>query len=148
MSDANPFAAPADRYEAVDVAVEMRDYGGIGRLQYFGYSVLVGIINNVLQYAAISAGVPEAVFVLTLLGLGVSIVLVVQRLKNLGYSGWWAIGFIVPILNILVGLRCLAAPEGYADHKTLDGPAKVILGIFVGVIVLGIGVVFVIMASR
>lgn len=147
MSDANPFAAPADRYEAVDVALEMRDYGGIGRLQYFGYSLLVGIINNVLQLVAASAELPAAVLVLTALGLIASIVLIVQRLKNLGYSGWWVIGFIVPILNILVGLRCLAAPEGYADHKTLDGPAKVILGIFVGVIVLAIAAV-ILLSSR
>lgn len=138
MSDANPFAAPYDRYEAVDAAVEMRDYGGIGRLQYFGFSVLLSIITNVLQFAIVSADLPAVGIVLGLLGLGGSIVLIVQRLKNLGYSGWWAFGFIVPILNILVGLRCLAAPEGYADHKTLDGPAKVILGIFVGVIVLAI----------
>ena len=44
------------------------------------------------------------------------------------------------------GLRCTAYPEGYEDHKTLDGPAKIIIGIFVAAIVLTIiavvGVIF------
>lgn len=43
---------------------------------------------------------------------------------------------MVPLLNIFVGIRCIAYPEGYEDHKTLDTPAKVIIGIFVGLLVL------------
>ena len=42
----------------------------------------------------------------------------------------------VPILNILVGVRALCCPEGYAHHKTLDTPAKVLIGIFIGLLVL------------
>ena len=51
-----------------------------------------------------------------------------------------------------VGLRCTAYPEGYEDHKTLDGPAKILIGIFVAAIVLTIlavvGVIFFVASGR
>ncbi len=34
------------------------------------------------------------------------------RFRNQGASGWWAIGIVVPILNIYVAIRALAYPEG------------------------------------
>lgn len=145
MSDINPYDAP-DAQEIAEEALRTGPYGGIGRAAYFGISFLIGVVNNVLQAVAISAGVPEVVFVLAILGLIISVVLVVQRLKNMGYSGWWVLGFIVPILNIVVALRCLAAPEGYADHKTLDSAGKIILGIFGVMFVLVI--VMIIVASQ
>jgi uncharacterized membrane protein YhaH (DUF805 family) len=62
--------------------------------------------------------------------------IVVQRLINVGLSGWWVLGLLVPILNIWVAVQCVAAPEGYAQHKTLDTAGKVIIGLFLGSIVL------------
>lgn len=133
MSDVNPFEAPEERGYSSAVALD-REYGGIGRLAYFGLSFLVGIVNNLLQFALMMAEQPAMVLVVILVAIVVSCYIVYLRLQNLGYSGWWVLGFIVPILNILVGLRCLAAPEGYADHKTLDTPGKVIIGLFLGLI--------------
>lgn len=65
-----------------------------------------------------------------------SIWVTAKRLQNLGYSGWWVLGMLVPVLNIAVGVKCFAAPEGYADHKTLDTAGKVIIGSFLAMIVL------------
>jgi len=59
-----------------------------------------------------------------------------KRLQNQGYSGWWVLGLIVPILNIAVSVKCIAAPEGYADHKTLDTSGKVVVGLLLAAIVL------------
>ena len=133
MSDHNPFAAPSINTEH---AFDVREYGGITRGPYFGYSILAGIVNNLLQAGALAAGLGSLVFVLALAGLGVALYLGVLRLKNMGYSGWWTLGFFVPFLNILVAVRCLAAPEGYADHKTLDSTGKIIIGLFLGVVLL------------
>jgi hypothetical protein len=66
----------------------------------------------------------------------------VQRLINVGLSKWWVPGLIVPLLNIWVAIQCIAAPEGYAQHKTLDTAGKVIIGLFPGAIVLVIALVF------
>jgi len=59
-----------------------------------------------------------------------------KRLQNQGHSGWWVLGLIVPILNIAVSVKCIAAPEGYADHKTMDTSGKVVVGLLLAAIVL------------
>jgi uncharacterized membrane protein YhaH (DUF805 family) len=132
----NPFAAPQF---ASDPAVLNTDqsYGGITRLPYFLITVVATSVGGVL--VGISSDDPTQVENRArIVGLVIQLLIAFPRLKNLGYSGWWALGLFVPILNLLVGLRCLAAPEGYADHKTLDGPGKVIVGLFIGLIVMGV----------
>lgn len=136
MSEHNPFAAPSDSHDPASEQFANKDYGGIGRGAYFGLSVGAGIVNNVLQAVIIQADPGIGIVVGLILSLGITFALAFYRLKNLGYGGAWALGMIVPFLNILVGLRCLACPEGYADHKTLDTTAKVIIGIFFGAIAL------------
>lgn len=64
-----------------------------------------------------------------LLPLIIGIVFGVKRLHNLGMSGWWLLGNLVPLLNLWVGFRCFACPAGYAYHKKMDG-----IGVFLGII--------------
>ena len=54
---------------------------------------------------------------------------------------------IVPIVNILVGVRYIACPEGYADHQTLDTAGKVIVGLFFAMIALVVLIVVLSAAS-
>lgn len=61
--------------------------------------------------------------------IGVLIYFGVRRLINLGMSGWWWLGNLIPFLNLWLGYRCFAAPSGYAYHKKLDG-----IGIFLAII--------------
>ncbi len=53
----------------------------------------------------------------------------VKRLINVGMSGWWWLGNLVPFLNVWVGYRSFACPAGYAYHKKLDG-----IGVFLAII--------------
>ena len=64
-----------------------------------------------------------------------------KRLQNQGHSGWWVLGLIVPILNIAVSVKCIAAPEGYADHKTLDTSGKIVVGLLLAAIVLTVAAI-------
>jgi uncharacterized membrane protein YhaH (DUF805 family) len=154
MSEYNPFSAPppfddpAFDDPASEVAAQ-RVYGGIGRLAYFGLSILIGIASNVLTSIIVGLSTPGqsqsvglvAVAVVGLLNLTASVTVIVLRLKNLGMNGFWVLGLIVPILNLVIAVRLVAAPEGYADHKTLDTPGKWIVGIFIGLFVLALVIV-------
>lgn len=132
MAEANVYEAP-DAELAVEVVAG--DYEGIQRLPYFGYSIGV----QVLFYLGVFLVGESGFLFLMAVSSVAAIWLAVMRLKNTGWSGWWVLGMFVPLLNIYVGIRALAFPEGYSEHKTLDTPAKILIGLFVGILVLGIG---------
>ena len=102
----------------------------------------------VVQSIAIAEGAP----LIALLMLPVSIIgamaLAYQRCVNIGMNPWWCLGLIVPILNIFVGLRCIAYPEGYEHHKTLDTPAKVLIGLFLAAFVFALFAIVIVLAGR
>lgn len=147
MSEFNPFAAPADFGDVAKPSGVI--YGGIGRLAYFGFSVLAYIalilISSGLRYAFAEDAFP-LLLILVVSYYATLLFLVVQRLNNMGYSGWWTLGIIVPFLNLLIGLKCIAAPAGYAFNKRLDTAGNIIAGIFVGIVVLAIITVIVLAA--
>jgi uncharacterized membrane protein YhaH (DUF805 family) len=150
VSQQNPFSVPSTFGETAVEQISQQVFGGIGRLAYFGYSFLNSFLSQVLTMAVVAALPADAApiaFIVPVLSIGAAIAIVLLRLKNLGYSGWWLLGLIVPILNIVVGIRLVAAPEGYAVHKTLDTPGKVIVGLLLGAFLLLVAfVVFAIMA--
>ncbi len=132
MAETNVYDAP-DAELAMEVAVG--DYDRIRRLTYFGYSLGVQVL---FYLGLLLVGESGSLFLMAAL-TAAAVWLAVMRLKNTGWSGWWVLGMFVPLLNFYVGMRALAFPEGYSEHKTLDTPAKIIIGLFVGFLVLGIG---------
>lgn len=150
MSEYNPFSAPPAFDDPATEVAAQRVYGGIGRLAYFGLSILVGIvgvmgnvlISLVVSQAAVSQTTSIPVISMAIVGgLGLLnligwVTIGVLRLKNLGMNGFWVLGLFVPILNLAIAILLIAAPEGYADHKTLDTPGKLIVGIHLGLFVL------------
>jgi uncharacterized membrane protein YhaH (DUF805 family) len=93
-------------------------------------------VLTIAVVAALPAEAAPVAFIIPALSFVAGIVILVLRFKNLGYSGWWVLGLIVPILNLVVAIRLIAAPEGYAVHKTLDTPGKVIVGLAIGAFLL------------
>ncbi len=138
MSVSNPYQSTHE--VAVDPFNSHRTYGGIGRAAYFFGGIGISIVQNVVTVALAGSGDVGSVAVIpiALVAVAGTVALACFRMINLGSSGWWGLGIIVPILNIFVGLRCLICPEGYADHKTLDLAGKMISGILIAIIVLGV----------
>ena len=110
---------------------ELRVYPGIGRLGYFLGSL--GI--NVLSALVTTAGIP---LVGPLLAIALMFSLTISRLHNIGMSGAWSLLLLVPVANLLLSVRCLIGPAGYAQTKKLDTAGKVILAIILSLLGLAI----------
>lgn len=157
--ETNPYQTPSSESSAMS-GMPNRTYGGIRRLPYFGFTFLAAIIYQVVVVGIVAAlggggngngngGIVLGVTIVALLAyLGVLFYIAGQRLINIGSSPWWCLGLMVPLLNIFVGIRCLICPEGYSDHKTLDTPAKVILGLAIAMIVLAVASLFIGLAAQ
>jgi uncharacterized membrane protein YhaH (DUF805 family) len=133
MAEQSVYSAPAAELE---MSRDSSEYDGFNRMQYFLFSLGIGVAN--LMLTMVFADTPSVAMICMLAAIVASVYIVVMRLKNVGSSAWWILGFIVPLLNIYVGVMCLAFPPGYQSHKQLDTAAKVIIGLFLGVFVLGI----------
>ena len=150
MSVSNPYEATHE-VSSDPFQVGNKSYGGIGRGIYFFGGLGISIVQNVITagLAAAGEGAAMAILPVVLLTLAGTVALACYRMINLGSSGWWGLGIVVPLLNIFVGLRCLICPAGYADHKTLDRTGKIISGILIALLVLMvIFVVFVVLRSQ
>lgn len=64
---------------------------------------------------------------------------VVKRFRNVGMSGWWLFGLLVPILNLWLGYRLLACPAGYSGRRKLDAPGMLVAFLYWGSLIAGIG---------
>ena len=131
----NPYAPPKTLDMPSAPSQKKGYYGGIGRLAYVGWSFGLNFIA-----ALATTMLPDAAFGgILFLGLVVgSIVILCQRLKNIGMSAWMALLAIVPIANIWIGYRCLACQEGYQDIGQLDKAGRIvtwILGIIIALVI-------------
>ena len=149
--DRNPYAAPRSRTRRRQKNIH---YGGMKRLPYFLYNFASGVVMMLIMFImfasvikALSSGNSElaykvimgslgGIMMLGVLGLGISIFLMVLRLRNIGYNPWLSVLSVVPIASLIISVICLALPEGYADHKKMDTPAKVVIGIIGGLFAL------------
>ena len=113
---------------------QQANYGGIGRLGYFLGTFGTGLICGFME--GIAPDSPEISSLSWLIMFVVSLVLAVNRLHNIGTSGWWSVLMLIPIIGFFVLIPCFVFPEGYKDTKKLDVAGKVIAGVMIGLFVL------------
>ncbi len=119
----------ADVPDYGDAAMPRAKYPGMGRFGYF-FGMMIGLpllaVGFVFAFPMLNdlVGQPYAgwlpVVFMGLVGL-LALGIVLGRLGNLGMSGWWLLGMLVPILNLWLGYRLTACPPGYAVAKKMDG---------------------------
>lgn len=97
---------------------------GIGRGAYFGLMILISLLTGLLG--------PELSILLIIPSLFVG----GMRFRNIGYSPWLIVLLIIPIVNLVVGYRCLAFPSNYAQTKQSDSAMKIVSGIYIFLIIL------------
>lgn len=100
---------------------------GIDRGVYFGAVILIMTIHAVRVWLGADhvLGTPLAIG-----GMVVSLMAVAGRLLNIGLSAWFALGFLVPLVNLVIGMACLALPPEYWHTRRLDNIAMVVFGVF------------------
>ncbi|MFK7909942.1 MAG: GYF domain-containing protein [Akkermansiaceae bacterium] len=152
----NPYAPPlATTAPTSGDIYDIPNTGGIGRLVYFLIALGLNVVQQIISFATISGSISSsrpaaaASSVETLMGASIGLaliflvlqlVLVGCRYKNIGFSPWWCLLYIVPIANLVIGFRCLTCQPGYAFTRKLDRTGKiiawVILGLFVAMILI------------
>jgi hypothetical protein len=133
----NPFDSPQNLADSdQDLS---REHPGIRRLPYFALTTLTAIMYRIAPLGLGDADSGQLlVSVVELASAGLCMWIVVQRLINIGLNRWWVVGLIVPLLNIWVVLQCLAAPEGYAQHRSFDTAGRLVIKLFFWSIVVAI----------
>jgi uncharacterized membrane protein YhaH (DUF805 family) len=142
---ADPYATPGQDAAGGRLTAEA-EWPGARRRTYLLLVFVIPILWNVLMTRSaplltesLGAEIHGGLMIGGAIMLGIlSIVVSVRRLGNLGMSGWWFLGNLVPLLNFWVGYRCFACPAGYAYHKKIDGIGILLAIIYWGVILLAI----------
>lgn len=132
MSEHNPFSASRALADAASDGQLTRRPPGIGRLTAIGCictTLLIFVIPAIADPFSRPTGF--------LVAATAFIAIIHLRLKNLGYSGWWMLAVLIPFFHLVLGLELLVAPAGYAQHKTLDLPGRLIVVSIIGAILLG-----------
>ena len=107
---------------------------GMGRLGYFVWTTAI----SVGMFAAMTLVPPVMALILAAILLAL---INASRLANIGMSRAWAWLSFVPIVNWFLWVRCQIFPEGYAQTRTLDRSARVLIGIVFVAFVLVFGLI-------
>ncbi|NQZ59941.1 MAG: DUF805 domain-containing protein [Lentisphaeraceae bacterium] len=141
----NPYGG-ATKKGAVTNAAKNSEYGGIGRLAYFGANIAATGISVgatfFLTKANAEGPAETGIGAMSILAFTPYVVITLWaingRIKNTGYSGWTWLWLFIPVVNLLPSFRLAFAPEGYADHKKLDFAGKAMICLLLAIPILGI----------
>jgi hypothetical protein len=105
------------------------DWPGTSRGAYFFMLFIFPILLGVgyyfaKDYIAAIVGPISVGYVPSILTLIICLLILaasVSRFTNLGMSGAWIFGYLIPLLNVWLGYRAFACPPGYAYNKKMDG---------------------------
>lgn len=132
MTNSNAYAASGGDTEFGDITI-FSFSGRIGRVRYFAYSVgfgvlfmlvmgvLVGIATSMGQEAGMVVGA-ILYFIGSIVMLVFSIMFGVQRLHDLGQSGWLYLLILVPLVNMIFWLYLAFAPGSYDSNQYGNPP--------------------------
>jgi len=151
MHEVNPYESPSsidldsndERYRPQIIALS----GRIGRLRYVGYAmayyllfvttagVLVGLATSLRAQDMsdlFSGGVLIVGVLIYLFGFIVYLFLVRRRLNDLNRSGWFALFFLVPLINVFLGFYLLLWPGTNGRNNYGPAPMKNSSGVIIG----------------
>lgn len=124
---ASPYAPPqANVAEQLPEFGELKPFGvtgRIGRLRYLAWSlVLILVIAPALGIAALGMGISDTVGIILIAGVTLAMVVVsvqigVQRLHDIGWSGWLYLLNLVPVVGSVFPLLMLLIPGNAGANR-------------------------------
>lgn len=127
MNDANnPYTPPQAKLNKI---TKTKHLNGIGRMSF-----LLGLLTLIfslffISYTGLFFYIAPEIVLIAMFALLLNIIGL--RLKNAGYSAFWGFLILIPIMNILLIMRCLAYPTDYKNTQILDANGKIVTVIFV-----------------
>lgn len=126
-ASASPYAPPqANVAEQLPEFGELKPFGvtgRIGRLRYLAWSlVLILVMAPALGIAALGMGISDTVGIILIAGVTLAMVVVsvqigVQRLHDIGWSGWLYLLNLVPIVGSVFPLLMLLIPGNAGANR-------------------------------
>ena len=126
-ASASPYAPPqANVAEQLPEFGELKPFGvtgRIGRLRYLAWSlVLILVMAPALGIAALGMGISDTVGIILIAGVTIAMVVVsvqigVQRLHDIGWSGWLYLLNLVPIVGSVFPLLMLLIPGNAGANR-------------------------------
>lgn len=108
-----------------------RTYGGLARAHYFVITVLDLLVGPLLELIDPARSAGDLIELpLTVVLIIIMLVATAFRCVNIGISPWWAIGFLIPFLNLFILGRCLVGQMGHAEQQKLDRPGRIGLVVY------------------
>ncbi len=102
-------------------------YDGVGRLSYLIIRPILYLLFLVAAFfVARFTGIEAIYYGAPILFIFFSIRLIALRFINIGMSGWWTLGLLVPLLNLPLYFILNILPPGYAYSKKLDVAAYIL----------------------
>lgn len=155
---ATPYAPPrADVGETQPEFSELKVFsisGRIGRLRYLAWSlVMIFCFMGLLGVAALGSNVSEIVgaLLIIVLSLGVavtSVMIAVQRLHDIGWTGWLLLINLIPVAGSVFSLLMLVVPGSEGVNRYGPPPpanslsVKVISGVLIALLLLSLLMMF------
>lgn len=140
MHPENPFSV-GTALETNTPTAAQRHYGGLRRTQTAAILLGTWMLGALVLFtvANIRGAVPATlILALNVIGILVALTVILLRLKNIGVRPAVGLLLLIPIGNLVGLLACLAIPEGYAHHRTLDTPGKLLTGLFLAAITIAV----------
>ena len=143
----DPYTTPQTTVSYEELHGLEREYGGCGRLAYFfkvfitSIILFAGVFFIAFSTAFSGEGAEPSLIVIVIMVVVFLILYIrfaLQRIRNIGASGWWLLLMFVPLASNLLSIALLACPKGYADHKKMDTAGIVVAVIAIGLFLLSL----------
>lgn len=116
VSDSDAYLAGVGKEQSI-----FKTTGRIGRRDYFMLYLACIVFGVIIGYGILPRLDPAGWLLFLVPLIWVNTCIAVQRLHDIGRSGWWALLMLIPLVNVVLALYLLFAPGDPYDNEYGSG---------------------------